>query len=184
MSGSSWSSASGRLLGIAILVAVYAEVSLAPTSSSLALGVGTIVLSWTFVHVMFSLHYAHEYYDPDRGDPPGLRFPGKDPAPDYLDFFDVALVIGMSAQVSDVMVTGARVRRTVLVQGGDRVLVQRRSARAAHQHRRRRNPRPNAAVPAARRPGSQPPCNSARKFIALGVRALFADPPTGHKLPS
>ncbi len=106
------------LAGIASLVAIYAEVSRAHSSAwSLALGVGTTVLSWTFVHAMFALHYAHEYYDPDRGDPPGLKFPGKDPAPDYLDFFYVALVVGMTAQVSDVMVTGARVRRTVLVQG-------------------------------------------------------------------
>lgn len=106
------------LAGIASLVAIYAEVAAAGSAAlSLVLGIGTIVLSWTFVHVMFALHYAHEYYDPARGDPPGLKFPGKDPAPDYLDFFYVALVIGMTAQVSDVMVTGARVRRTVLVQG-------------------------------------------------------------------
>lgn len=106
---------------IASVVAIYAEVSgaggHAVGAGQLLLGVGTIVLSWFFVHAMFALHYAHEYYSPVRGDPPGLKFPGKDPEPDYLDFFYVALVIGMSAQVSDVDVTGRRVRRTVLVQG-------------------------------------------------------------------
>jgi uncharacterized membrane protein len=104
--------------GLASVVAIYAEVSGARGApSSLILGVGTIVLSWFFVHAMFALHYAHEYYDPVHGDPPGLKFPGKDTEPDYWDFFYVALVIGMSAQVSDVDVTGRRVRRTVLVQG-------------------------------------------------------------------
>lgn len=103
---------------IASLVAIYAEVSRADSSPlDLALGIGTTVLSWSFVHAMFALHYAHQYYDPARGDPPGLEFPGKKPAPDYLDFFYVALVVGMTAQVSDVVVTGTRVRRTVLVQG-------------------------------------------------------------------
>ena len=106
------------LAAIASLVAIYAEVSRAASApGSLVLGVGTIVLSWSFVHAMFALHYAHEYYDPVRGDPPGLKFPGKDATPDYLDFFYVSLVIGMTAQVADVAVTGARVRRTVLVQG-------------------------------------------------------------------
>lgn len=109
------------LAAIASVVAIYAEVSgaggRAGGASQLLLGVGTIVLSWFFVHAMFALHYAHEYYSPVRGDPPGLKFPGKDPEPDYLDFFYVALVIGMSAQVSDVDVTGRSVRRTVLFQG-------------------------------------------------------------------
>lgn len=106
---------------IASVVAIYAEVSgaggHAVGPAQLLLGVGTIVLSWFFVHTMFALHYAHEYYSPVRGDPPGLKFPGKDPEPDYLDFFYVALVLGMSAQVSDVDVTGRSVRRTVLAQG-------------------------------------------------------------------
>jgi len=106
---------------VASVVAIYAEVSGGggePVGGShLVLGVATIVLSWFFVHAMFALHYAHEYYSPVRGDQPGLKFPGEDPAPDYLDFFYVSLVIGMSAQVSDVDVTGRRVRRTVLVQG-------------------------------------------------------------------
>jgi len=106
---------------VASVVAIYAEVSGAggePVGGShLVLGVATIVLSWFFVHAMFALHYAHEYYSPVRGDPPGLKFPGTDPDPDYLDFFYVSLVIGMSAQVSDVDVSGRSVRRTVLVQG-------------------------------------------------------------------
>ena len=31
-----------------------------------ALAMGTIVLSWTFIHTIFALHYAHEYYGERR----------------------------------------------------------------------------------------------------------------------
>lgn len=106
---------------IASVVAIYAEVSEGGTGAiatwRLVLGVVTIVLSWFFVHAMFAFHYAHEYYGPSRDEPGGLVFPGDDPEPDYLDFFYFAIVIGMSTQVSDVLVTNQRLRKTVLAQG-------------------------------------------------------------------
>jgi len=109
------------IAALASVAAIYAEVSAigveGGTTWRLLLGLATIVLSWFFVHAMFAVHYAHEYYSPLRGDLPGLEFPGKDPEPDYWDFLYVALIIGMTAQVSDVLVTGRRVRRTVLAQG-------------------------------------------------------------------
>jgi uncharacterized membrane protein len=71
----------------------------------------TIALSWCFVHTMFALHYAHEFYAEDRG-AGGLEFPGTD-APDYWDFVYFALVIGMTSQVSDVAVTSKAIRNTV-----------------------------------------------------------------------
>src|SRR5262249_35749031 len=75
----------------------------------------TILLSWTFVHVIFALHYAHEFYaaKPRGG---GLTFPGGD-EPDYWDFLYFSLVIGMTSQVSDVAVTGRTIRRTVAAHG-------------------------------------------------------------------
>jgi len=46
----------------------------------LALMFLTTLLSWIFVHVMFAMHYAHEYYAQHRGKGGGMRFPGtKDP---------------------------------------------------------------------------------------------------------
>ena len=56
----------------------------------------TIVTSWTFIHLTFALHYAHEYFDEqDMGVgvgggrhediAGGLKFPGTDD-PDYWDF--------------------------------------------------------------------------------------------------
>lgn len=106
---------------LASVVAIYAEVSQGgdgPIASwRLALGVVTIILSWFFVHIMFAVHYAHEYYGPSRDQPGGLLFPGEDREPDYRDFFYFAITVGMSTQVSDVSVTNRRVRKTVLAQG-------------------------------------------------------------------
>ena len=74
----------------------------------------TIFLSWVFVHVIFALHYAHEFYDMHA--PGGLAFPGEH-EPDYWDFIYFSFVIGMTSQVSDVTVTGQRLRRVVAAHG-------------------------------------------------------------------
>lgn len=72
----------------------------------------TVALSWSFVHTIFAVHYAHEYYAPDEGGPArGLVFPGNEP-PDYWDFAYYSFVIGTSCATSDVDVNGRRIRRT------------------------------------------------------------------------
>lgn len=83
----------------------------------------TLVLSWLFAHVMFALRYAHEWYDADEQGAmkkgtmkKGLDFPGGE-QPDYLDFAYFALVLGMTFQVSDVQITGRRLRRLALLHG-------------------------------------------------------------------
>jgi len=82
-----------------------------------ALAFSTILLSWAFVHTIFSFHYAHEYYG-ERGDGKigGLHFPG-DHAPDYRDFLYFSLVIGMTSQVSDVSITSKVIRRVASMHG-------------------------------------------------------------------
>jgi uncharacterized membrane protein len=74
-------------------------------------------VSWAFVHTIFALHYAHEYYG-ERGDNAigGLTFPGRQ-APDYWDFLYFSLVIAMTSQVSDVVITSKVIRRIVTVHG-------------------------------------------------------------------
>ena len=84
--------------------------------SHLALAAVTILLSWAFTHMVFALHYAHEYYDENAGKGGGLNFPGEQ-APDYWDFIYFSLVVGMTSQVSDVAVTSSRIRRTVTGHG-------------------------------------------------------------------
>ena len=83
----------------------------------LVLATITIVLSWAFIHTIFALHYAHEFYG-ERGAKQisGLQFPG-DEKPDYWDFIYFSFVIGMTSQVSDVAVTARLIRRTVAAHG-------------------------------------------------------------------
>ncbi|MBK8158549.1 MAG: DUF1345 domain-containing protein [Rhodospirillaceae bacterium] len=86
----------------------------------LAVGVGTIILSWFFVHTLFAVHYAHEFHDEDReevGKPRGgLDFPGEK-QPDYWDFVYFAAVIAMTCQVSDVSVDSRAMRHLVTAHG-------------------------------------------------------------------
>lgn len=66
----------------------------------------SVALSWLLIQTVFTLRYAHLYYDGKEG---GIVFPGlndqEDPQqkgePDYLDFAYVAFTIGMTYQVSD-----------------------------------------------------------------------------------
>jgi uncharacterized membrane protein len=101
--------------GIASLAAVVAELGHAPNPYQIALGIGTILLSWMFVHTMFALHYAYEFYA-DRDKSGGLMFPGN-ADPDYWDFLYYSLVVAMTAQVSDVQITSKTIRRMTTLHG-------------------------------------------------------------------
>jgi uncharacterized membrane protein len=66
---------------IASLAAIIVEFGNADSVAGwadLAFGMGTILLSWLFLHIVFALHYAHEYYG-ERSDDQigGLKFPGR-----------------------------------------------------------------------------------------------------------
>jgi len=77
----------------------------------------TVVLSWTFTHTVFTLHYANVYYRPHaHGTPGGLDFPGER-APDYRDFLYYAFVIGCAAQTADVDTTSGEMRLISLMHG-------------------------------------------------------------------
>jgi uncharacterized membrane protein len=87
-------------------------------AAELVLATVTIALSWAMVHTTFALHYAHDYYRGAKAG--GLMFPsGKDTGeqPDYWDFVYFSLVIGMTAQVSDVGITDKTIRRTATAHG-------------------------------------------------------------------
>jgi uncharacterized membrane protein len=75
----------------------------------LILAAFTILCSWFFLHVIFAVHYAHEFY----GDGQGLAFPNER-NPDYVDFLYFSFTIGAAAQTSDVSVVSRRMRRIVL----------------------------------------------------------------------
>jgi uncharacterized membrane protein len=101
---------------LASLAAVVAELGHSPGPYQLVLGVITILLSWTFVHWIFALHYAREFYGGRDKHTGGLEFPGKED-PDYWDFLYYSLVVAMTAQVSDVQITSKAMRRLTTVHG-------------------------------------------------------------------
>lgn len=72
----------------------------------------TILCSWFFVHTIFAIHYAHEYYG-NRGEQGGLTFPHKG-KPDYWDFLYFSFNLGAAAQTSDVVIVSKRMRRLAL----------------------------------------------------------------------
>ena len=104
---------------VASLAAIFAE--LVATRGSdwrglhVALTIVTITLSWTFIQTIFALHYAHDYYGSGQR-AKGLQFPGAD-KPDYWDFAYFSFVVGMTFQVSDVVVTNRAIRRLVVAHG-------------------------------------------------------------------
>jgi uncharacterized membrane protein len=96
---------------IAIFAVVNRQGGVAWPEAVLALA--AVPLGWAMVHVLATMHYAHLFYEPGaRGG--GLTFPGTQ-EPGLWDFLYFAFGIGMTAQVSDVVVTGSRMRRVVTV---------------------------------------------------------------------
>jgi len=106
----------------ASFVAIFAELTAiksgeAPVAVSLVVAGFTVVLAWTFTHVVFTLHYANLYYRPHKGGVPGgLDFPGDEP-PDYRDFLYYSFVIGCAAQTADVATTSRDMRMISLAHG-------------------------------------------------------------------
>ncbi len=121
------------LIVAAALLSLYAVATVLAGSRDLpqpalgihvAIGVGTILLSWLFIHTLFAAHYAHLYYDAaeGKGGKPGKRIAGglafpADPHPDYWDFLYFSFVLGMTFQVSDVQVTSRTLRHLATAHG-------------------------------------------------------------------
>ncbi len=106
---------------IASLVAIILELGAANKLDAaeryahIGLALYTIVASWAFTHMMFGLHYAHQYYLASaNARPTGLQFPGDD-APDYGDFLYFAFIIGTSGQTADVNISSTSMRRVAVL---------------------------------------------------------------------
>jgi uncharacterized membrane protein len=111
--------AGASLLGATALLKTTAHLSTGALAQHLALSVVAVGAAWLLVHTVFTLRYAHVYYDAqeDGSDVGGLDFPGHDPEPDYRDIAYFAFVIGMTAQTADVSISGRRLRRLALLHG-------------------------------------------------------------------
>jgi uncharacterized membrane protein len=121
---------SGPVLFTLLLLSVFASVaavvlmlphvkdlSTAQRLGHLGLTMLALAVSWLLMQTIFAFRYAHVYYQDAIQDVPaaaGLVFPGNLP-PDYFDFLYYAHVVGMTSQVSDVVVTSRKMRRLTLM---------------------------------------------------------------------
>lgn len=85
------------------------------------LALASVIVSWWLVHTLFTMRYAHMYYDTDTDEGKtkpcgGLEFPNET-EPDYLDFVYFSFVIGMTFQVSDVEISDSNIRRSAWLHG-------------------------------------------------------------------
>jgi uncharacterized membrane protein len=110
-------SASTSLLAVVFLLGTLHGLTPEGQVRRLALLIVAVGSSWLLVHTVFTLRYAHEYYDQDRPgqDNGGLEFPGDEREPDYLDVAYFTFVIGMTAQTADVGISSRKMRRLALV---------------------------------------------------------------------
>ncbi len=118
----------GVVAAIAALAAIVWELGpvkdMTGTLKGLHIGLvaATILSAWTFIHVLFALHYAGEYYADADGSGPGadfkggLKFVGEDD-PVWGDFFYQSFVIGCACATADVNTTSGAMRRVCLVHG-------------------------------------------------------------------
>lgn len=110
------------------LFAIVLLLQTAPTAKGISrhilLSAASVFFSWTLIHTVFTIRYAHLFYTyPTREEQAagadhhgGLEFPAT-PHPDFLDFAYFSFVLGMTFQVADVNITGANMRRLALLHG-------------------------------------------------------------------
>ena len=74
--------------------------------------------SWTFANLSCAFHYARLYYSARKtgATAVGLDFPGEHP-PEFSDFVNFALVIGMTCQTADIAITDYRMRQVSTFHG-------------------------------------------------------------------
>ncbi len=105
------SAALASLLAIGLVLFGASRTSGTTEGLRVALGVGSVVLSWAIVHTIYTLRYASTYYgDPDGG----IDFNHPEP-PTYREFAYLAFTVGMTFQVSDTRLTTSTLRRIALV---------------------------------------------------------------------
>jgi hypothetical protein len=105
------------LVAIGLMLQYVKDWSRAERLAHLALSMCALAFSWLLMQTTFAFRYAHVYYREhgqfaSKGS--GLNFPGA-AAPDYLDFLYYAFVVGMTSQVSDVVVTSKTMRHWTLL---------------------------------------------------------------------
>jgi len=112
---------------VTIILELYGLKSASAELAAVRVGVSTatILTAWSFVHVIFTEHYAHNFYlldgaldeggdDIETQKKKGLHFPGQ-PWPDYIDFLYFSVTIGVANQTADTEVVSRQMRVLVLI---------------------------------------------------------------------
>lgn len=114
------------IIFITLFAVVVAVVSLfmalnhsGETALSLTLSFLSVILGWLTIHTMAAVHYAHLFWRPSadggkREPKGGMDFPDT-ASPGIYEFLYFSVVIGMTAQTSDVAVTTTAMRKVTLV---------------------------------------------------------------------
>lgn len=102
---------------LACIAAIMVELSVVKSLTGfaklahIALAATTILSAWVFTHLIFALHYAHDYFvNRALGQSGGLAFPETE-CPSYSDFVYFSFVIGTSGQTADVAFTSGPMRK-------------------------------------------------------------------------
>lgn len=96
----------------AALTALFIVINAGSASlSTVIFALSAVPLGWLTIHVMAAFHYAHLYWHvgSDGHIEKGLEFP-ETKSPNGIDFLYFSLVIGMTAQTSDVEITTTKMR--------------------------------------------------------------------------
>lgn len=102
------------LLGVFMLI-ISTNVPHQSKYIPISLTLFTLFLSWNMLHTVYTVRYAHLYYDNEQNLPDGgLQFPGDEKQPDFLDFAYYSFTLGMTFQVSDISITSKKIRRLTL----------------------------------------------------------------------
>ncbi|KEA05638.1 membrane protein [Rhizobium rhizogenes] len=79
-----------------------------------AMAIVTILISWAFLHILFTIHYAHRFYG-GSGKGEGLVFAVPVDEPIYWDFLYFSFTIGVASQTADIGVSSVSMRKLVLL---------------------------------------------------------------------
>ncbi|MDP4003640.1 DUF1345 domain-containing protein [Methylobacterium sp. NEAU K] len=112
--------ASAASLGSVAVLVVGGRVTGSIQGYALALAGTSMLCTWVFMQLVFTVHYAHVYYGVETGpeaeaERGGLDFHG-DTEPDFWDFLYFTVTIGAAAATSDTNLVSKRMRRIATAQ--------------------------------------------------------------------
>jgi len=104
------------LIGIAFELSTAKEAHGALKILHLTLPAITLVGVWILLPTLFSIHYAHLFYQENSEEHRPIKFPDNPKQPDYFDFLYFSITISVACQTADVSINNSEGRKLVLTQ--------------------------------------------------------------------